>query len=264
MHRMPLLFTLTLLCCSALLACAGDPVKHAPVYPEYDTAETSVDGGQGGGADTGSGATGDTGATSEDSSAASQDANGAIDAGTATLDAGGTGAVDAGNTAGAFDWGKHKCVTEGPKKGFEIGHRLGDVPVFDCDTAAPRSLDELCGAKATWLFAAHSHCPTCQATAKYTPALAQELAKKGVAVAHLVYIDDHQSCPSWRKKYGLEGIPNLKVYLDKSGAAFSKIKIKPYTAAHAIMGKDQIITYKNHGLTAAGVASKVNLALTLK
>lgn len=207
----------------------------------------------------------DTATAEQDTSAkADSAASNEVDAGTTGLQTDtNTPAQDTGeNTVGDnFGWGPEKCANSGPKLGFGIGDRLGHIAVQDCDTGATRTLDEVCGADATWLFVAHSHCPTCNATAKYTADLAQQYAGKNVAVVHVVYIDDGQSCPSWREKHGLAGIPNLKVYLDKTGASWSKIKTKPYTAPHAIMTKDRVITYKAHGLSGAGVKAQLDKAL---
>lgn len=229
------------------------------------------------GQDTGSssGGTDDVGPSGgdNDTGGAGSSSGSGVDAGSEPVDAGTTTQADAGvpptdvgnggGTTNPFGWGPDKCSTEGGKAGYNVGNRMGKLVLHDCDTDEPRSLDELCGAKATWLFVAHSHCPTCQQTAKYTAGVAKELAAKEVAVAHVVYIDDWQNCKDWREKYGLKGIPNLKYYVDKTGAAWNAIKTKPYTAPHAIMGKNQIITYKNHGLNSSGVKSKINLALTL-
>ena len=261
-------FTFVSLAAAVLLAagCAGaDSTAGGGGGGAADSGTTGQDAATGADAGTGGGGA-DVGNSTSDAGAGSDagTATGAADAGNAAVDAGG-GAIDAGGSGGGktFNWGPKMCAKEGPALGFNIGNRLGDVPVQDCDTGEKRTLDEVCGAKATWLFVAHSHCPTCKATATYTAELAKQLAQQDVAVVHVVHIDDSQTCPGWRKQYGLENIPNLRVYLDKTGAAWSKIKTKPYTAPHAIMGKDRIITYKNHGLNAAGVANKVKLALTL-
>lgn len=218
------------------------------------------------------GVAGDTTAATQPDTAAAADtetsqadaAHPHSDAGQAQLDSG-PAAVDTGSPSvdGPLlsHWGPKSCATSGPPVGFAVGERLGDIAVHDCDTGAPRTLDEVCGSKATWLFVAHSHCPTCKATASYTASVAKDLADKDVAIVHIIYIDDGQTCPSWRKKYGLEGLPNVRVFLDKTGASWAKIKIKSYTAPHALMTKDRVITYKNHGLSSAGVKTLIDQAL---
>ncbi|GEM_PF-2554476 len=243
----------------SIAGCAGGTTTTAPTGGTTTTDTSSS------GAGTDSGATSnDSGSTAADTASTSSSA----DAGSVAVDAGQPApdiqvATDTGKTSGGSKggWGPEHCATKGPPLGYKLGNRLADVPVQDCDTGAVRSIKEVCGAQKTWLFVAHTHCPTCQMTASYTAKLAKELASDGVAVVHVVHVDDHQTCPGWRKQYGLEGIGNLKVYLDKTGAAWSKIKTAPYTAAHAIMGKDQIISYKGHGLSAAVVKKKLALAL---
>ncbi len=160
------------------------------------------------------------------------------------------------------DWGPSYCPTAGPTVGYAVGERLGAIKVVDCDTGEPRSLDELCGAEALWLFVAHSHCPTCKGTASITPDLATEFAPQGVAVAHVVYIDDSQTCPSWRTKYKLDGHPNVRVYRDPTGAAFSAIKTSNYTAPHLFATSTRVITHKQHGLSSSGVRAQIKKALS--
>lgn len=199
-------------------------------------------------------------ATSDDTGAVpdATDAGAAPDAGSPAPDsASGGDAVDMG-------WGPAQCPVGGPPSGFGIGQTLGDLPVQDCDTGKVRTIKEVCGAKATWVFVAHSHCPTCRATATYTAQVAKQVADKGVAVVHVVQIDDGQTCPSWRKKYGLEGIKNLRVYTDTSGKAWQSIKTSNYTAPHAFADGGRVITYKKHGLSSQAVIQKINEALAGK
>lgn len=199
------------------------------------------------------------------------DASAAMDATPDPTDAGAT--PDAGDpvpdAASAEDvvdggWGPALCPVDGPPAGFGIGQTLGDLPVQDCDTGKMRTIKEVCGAKATWVFVAHSHCPTCRATATYTAQVAKQVADKGVAVVHVVQIDDSQTCPSWRKKYGLEGIENLHVYTDTTGIAWQSIKTSNYTAPHAFANGGRVITYKKHGLSSQAVMQKINEALASK
>ncbi len=156
-------------------------------------------------------------------------------------------------------WGADKCPAAG-SKGFAVGDTLADLGVRDCETGAPASLDEVCGASATWIFAAHTHCPTCRATAGFTDDVAAETASKNVAVVQLVYDDNGTSCAQWKAAYKLAGIPNVRVYDDPKGAAFAKLKISNYTAASAFLDKNRVVTFKEHGLTKSEVLSQIDLA----
>jgi hypothetical protein len=158
-------------------------------------------------------------------------------------------------------WGAATCPVGGAE-GFAVGDRLGDVPVRDCLTGEIASLNEVCGASATWIFAAHTHCPTCQATASYTDDVANAVATKNVAVVQLVYDDNGTSCAKWRDAYKLGGFPHVRVYEDKNGQAFDLLKKSNYTAAHVFLNKDRRITYKEHGLSKANVLARVEEALT--
>jgi len=142
-----------------------------------------------------------------------------------------------------------------------VGDSLAEVPVRDCDTGAPATLADACGAKATWIFAAHTHCPTCRSTAGFTDQVAAAVANKGVAVVHLVYDDNGTSCAKWREAYKLAGIPNVYVYDDPGGAAFAKLKTSSYTAPSVFLNKDRVVTFKEHGLSESAVLMQIEGAL---
>lgn len=198
---------------------------------------------------------GSTEAAASEDSAPANDAE-AADSGSPEVDA--STPVDAAPIEG---WGAEHCPTGGPAEGFAVGQPIGDLVVEDCETGAKASIDEVCGASAAWVFVAHTHCPTCRATAKYTANVAKAVASKGVAVVHVVHQDDSVTCAQWKKIYGLEGIPNLKVYADPSGAAWSALKTKSYTAPHAFVDGERVITYKEHGLDEKTVLAKIDEAL---
>lgn len=162
-------------------------------------------------------------------------------------------------TASTSDWSAAKCA--GTKEGFDVGQALADLTVLDCETGAPATLDDVCGASATWIFAAHTHCPTCRATAGFTDEVAAAVADKNVAVVQLVYNDNGTTCAQWRDAYKLSGLSNVRVYEDPKGAAFNKLRISNYTAASAFLDKDRKITYKEHGLSKAQVLSQIEAAL---
>jgi thiol-disulfide isomerase/thioredoxin len=183
------------------------------------------------------------------------------DVGSATDDSAAQPDVPLAVLPGFESWGSQQCPPDNGESGFAVGASLGELPVQDCDTGEPRSLTEACGAAATWLFVAHSHCPTCVATAQYTAKVAADYAERNVAVVHIVHIDSGTTCPAWRKKYGLEGLPNVRVYADKSADAWAALKVSNSTAIHAFASGERVITYKAHGLSSSQVGKQLDAAL---
>ena len=191
--------------------------------------------------------------------------------GFAATGTGGFGAIGgsagaAGSSAGAggtatTNWGPEHCSAPAGNVGFNVGDSIGELVVTDCDTGAPATIDDLCGAKATWIFVAHSHCPTCKATAGFTKSVAEKVATKDVAIAHILYNDNGTSCATWREAYELAGITNVRVYEDPTGATWSKLKNSNYTAPSAILDANRVVTFKAHGMTESGVLSKIDQAL---
>jgi hypothetical protein len=169
--------------------------------------------------------------------------------------------VPPSNVSRPRGWGAAACPSASDK-GFAVGQTLGELGVRDCETGAPASVDEACGAKATWIFAAHTHCPTCRSTAGFTDDVAQAVAGKDVAVVHLVYDDNGTSCAEWKEAYKLAGISNVFVYDDPKGVAFAKLKTSNYTAPSAFLDGNRRITFKEHGLSKAQVLSRIDEALS--
>jgi len=162
------------------------------------------------------------------------------------------------------DWGPTHCPakTDEPATGFAVGERIGKLAVKDCDTGAAATIDDACGAAATWIFVAHTHCPTCRATAGFADSIATSYADKNVAIVQIVHDDSGVSCATWRETYGLAGLPNVKVYADPTGAVWSALKTSNYTAPSAFLDRERIITFKAHGLTQSAVANHIDAALT--
>jgi AhpC/TSA family len=158
-------------------------------------------------------------------------------------------------------WGAQACVAPSASVGFAVGESIGDLQVKDCETDAPATINDLCGASATWIFSAHTHCPTCQSTAGFTDDVAAAVAQKNVAIAHLVYDDNGTSCAKWRDVYKLAGITNVRVFADPSGTAFAKLKTSNYTAPSAFLDKNRVITFKQHGMSKAQVLTQIDAAL---
>jgi Redoxin len=187
-------------------------------------------------------------------------------------DAGAVTTTDAGDRADAAatttmppelpaGWGTQACVTPSASVGFAVGESIGDLQVKDCETGAPATINDLCGASATWIFSAHTHCPTCQSTAGFTDEVAAAVAQKNVAVAHLVFDDNGTSCAKWRDVYKLAGITNVRVFADPNGTAFAKLKTSNYTAPSAFLDKNRVITFKQHGMNKTQVLAQIDAAL---
>lgn len=158
-------------------------------------------------------------------------------------------------------WGPSACPSGGPPTGFAVGETLGDLGIVDCDTGTSVSTNELCGASATWVFVAHTHCPTCQATAGFTDDVAMAVASKNVAIAHIVHDDNGTSCAKWREAYKLAGFSNVRVYEDPTGGAYAKLRKSNYTAPSAFLDANRVITFKEHGLPKSKVLAEIDAAL---
>lgn len=159
------------------------------------------------------------------------------------------------------NWSARSCPAAIASVGFEVDKPIGDLGVTDCDTGAPASIDELCGASATWIFAAHTHCPTCQATASFTDEVAKAVESKNVAIVQVVYSDNGTSCAKWRAAYKLAGLSNVKVYADATGAVFDKLKVTNSTAPSAFLDKHRVMTFRQHGMSQAEVLMQIDAAL---
>lgn len=189
-------------------------------------------------------------------------------AGTGSTSSGGGSTSSGGSSSGDVKpaplpagWGASACPAAGAKAGYEVGDAIGKLDVRDCETNAPATIDEVCGASATWIFAAHTHCPTCQATASFTDDVATAVASKNVAVVHVVHDDNGTSCAQWRAAYKLAGLSNVRVYADPTGAVWSKLKVSNSTAPSAFLDKNRVVTYKEHGLSKATVLTQIDAAL---
>jgi hypothetical protein len=153
------------------------------------------------------------------------------------------------------------CAGDTGKLGFNVGDTIGKLEVRSCETNEIATIDNLCKAKATWLFHGHTHCPPAAETAGFTDEVASEMASKDVAIVHIVYDDSGTSCEVWKKKYALGGITNVKLYADPDGAIFQKIKLTDNFAPSVFINSKHVITYKKHQMTKAEVLSRFDEAL---
>jgi len=158
-------------------------------------------------------------------------------------------------------WGKDKCpAPSGDPVGFAVGSQVGQLPIVDCDTNAPATIDDVCGAQATWIFVAHTHCPTCQGTASFTPDVAKSVASSNIAIVHIVHDDNGTSCAAWRERYKLAGIPNVKVYADPKAEAWAAVKKSNVTAPSLILDRNRVVTHREHGMSSSAIKEQLDFA----
>ncbi|MBK7580460.1 MAG: hypothetical protein IPI67_09670 [Myxococcales bacterium] len=247
---------LSLLGCGFALACSSAPGRDGPSGAAGGGGSAAGAGAASGGS-AGAGAAGSGGVSGAAGGGLGGDGTGATGG---SLGSGG-GAGGGGGGGGGSAWGPAQCPAAPSNIGFDVGDTLGELVVKDCDTGAVATLDELCGAAATWVFVAHTHCPTCKATAGFTDSVAAAVADQDVAIAHIVYDDNGTSCATWKASFELSGIKNVKLFEDPTGAAWSKLKTSNYTAPSAFLDKNRVITFKAHGLTESSVLGQITQAL---
>lgn len=153
------------------------------------------------------------------------------------------------------------CAGDTGKLGFNVGDTIGKIEVRNCETNEITTIENLCKAKATWLFHGHTHCPPAAETAGFTDEVATEMASKDVAIVHIVYDDSGTSCEVWKKKYALGGISNVRLYADPDGKIFQTIKLTENFAPSVFINSKHIITYKKHQMTKAEVLTRFEEAL---
>lgn len=133
-----------------------------------------------------------------------------------------TGAAGGGGSTGEPKLGPDECpaTPDGVQVGFEVGDQMPSLIVYDCD-GNQTTLDELCGAEAFFLFAAHGWCALCQFVSSYAEEVHQGYASQGLASAIVVVENadgmapDADYCAAWRNQFGLE---DVRVYYDPTGA----------------------------------------------
>lgn len=171
-----------------------------------------------------------------------------------------TGAGNPTNVA----WGADKCpaLPAGVASGVKIGQQLKKIVVKDCD-GNDYSLDNVCGAPATWIFVAHGWCPHCQAATASSEAILAGYASKNVAAVNIL-IENAGSkpptaadCKAWQKTYGLT---NVIALYDAKGVT-QALYDDPYTALNVFIDEDRVIRSKFNGESKATIASSIDAAL---
>lgn len=156
-----------------------------------------------------------------------------------------TGSAAGGGAPGP-DWGPDECpaTPAGVQVGFEVGDQMPSLIVYDCD-GNQTTLDELCGAEAFFLFAAHGWCALCQFVSSYAEEVHHDYASQGLASAIVVVENedgmapDAAFCAAWRDQFGLE---DVRVYYDPTGALTNLWGGS--SSLSAFVDRDRVITGK--------------------
>ena len=102
--------------------------------------------------------------------------------------------------------GPHQCPSMG--EGFATGDLLSPLEFFDC---AGQSVwtEDLCGARATWIYLVHAWCGECRHLSEQMEQIAAEYASKGVLVVQLLIhsythqLPTAQDCSEWQTEFQL-------------------------------------------------------------
>lgn len=154
--------------------------------------------------------------------------------------------ASAGGGDAGPDLGPDECppTPDGVQVGFDVGNQMPTLIVYDCD-GEQTTLDELCGAEAFFLFAAHGWCGLCQYVSSYAEEIQDEYAPQGLASAIVVVQNedgmapDASFCAAWRDQFGLE---DVRVYYDPTGALTNLWGGS--SSLSAFVDRDRIITGK--------------------
>jgi len=149
-------------------------------------------------------------------------------------------------------WTKKPCTKPGFGlwSGTKLGSLLKDMTLLTCDNKTVK-FSEFCGAKAMWLFFAHSWCPYCQRVSAYMESVAGKYEKKGVVVINvLVEAGGYTSrtaatqahCKNWKKTNGFAKVVTL--YDPKK--TLTQFWEQNYTALNLFVNKHNKITGKLH------------------
>jgi thiol-disulfide isomerase/thioredoxin len=247
----------------AMVACADEG-------PAPSSTENSANtGGQAGNSQAGS-----SGSTT--AQAGNNATNGQAGSSTTTGGSAGTGGSSSGtagsSTSGAGgsapsnpNWGTSYCPADNSSAptGYDTGNQLPEIILKTCD-GQDFSLNQLCGASALWIFAAHGWCPHCKQASSVAEQVHDSFAGKNVASVNILVETsayqppDEASCKAWREQYKMDDV--LTLY-DPTGATF-KLWDNNYTALSVFVDKDRKIVSKSHSDTTTALQSGIEQALT--
>jgi len=155
------------------------------------------------------------------------------------------------NSVGFVDsgWGESLCPGPDGSAGTKVGDVLASVVLKTCE-GEDFSLDQLCGADATWIFVAHGWCPHCRAASELAESLHDEFQAKGknIATVNILYEDTQQrrpegdDCAAWRDARGHADVITL-YDPDRTMLQFWE---EQYTALNLFVSGDRVITGKQH------------------
>jgi hypothetical protein len=198
--------------------------------------------------------TGTSGATSSSSSSSS----GEWDGGPRTT------AEALANERKAHGWGPGACPPppQGVSVGIDTDQQIMDFTVKDCE-GHDVPLSDLCGAKSTWAFFAHSWCVPCQAVGAFGESVQHKYASRGLA-SIVVIVEGgtgmpptKEDCQAWRDKFGENEVLTFFDPEQKTLQLFDNNN----TTLSVFMDKDRVMWRKFHSHLEADVTSSIETSL---
>jgi hypothetical protein len=207
----------------------------------------------------------DTGSDSDTAIDATKD--GTPDSGMDTTDGAEPDAADDIETvadmeeATPVEWSAELCKSD-EDRGYAVGEVMASLDFYSCDGEV-FSTENLCGAKATWLFIVHAWCGECRKLSEEMEAIAKEYVPQGVAVVQLlVHSYEHQlptstDCQEWAEEFGLEETLTLYDPVVKN----ILLQESQQTGLSVFLDSDQRIVSKEHFYDPESVGSTLDSIL---
>jgi len=156
------------------------------------------------------------------------------------------------------EWSEELCKSD-EERGYSVGEVMAPLDFYSCDGEV-FSTENLCGAKATWVFIVHAWCGECRKLSKETEAIAKEYVPQGVAVVQLlVHSYEHQlptstDCQEWTEEFGLEQTLTLYDPVVKN----ILLQESQQTGLSVFLDSEQRIVSKEHFYDAESVRSTLD------
>jgi hypothetical protein len=173
------------------------------------------------------------------------------------------------NAVGFVDssWGADLCPDADGSDGTKVGEVLKSITLKTCE-GEDFSLDQLCGADATWIFVAHGWCPHCRAASDLAESLHDDFQANGsnIATVNILFEDTQQrrpegdDCKAWRDVRGHEDV----ITLYDPNATMQEFWEEQYTALNVFVSGDRVITGKQHSDIEVSLRAGIQAALADK
>jgi len=170
--------------------------------------------------------------------------------------------IDDTEETAPVEWSEDLCKSD-EDRGYSVGEVLAPLDFYSCDGEV-FSTENLCGAKATWVFIVHAWCGECRKLSKETEAIAKEYVPKGVAVVQLlVHSYEHQlptstDCQNWAEEFGLQDTLTLYDPVVKN----ILLQESQQTGLSIFLDGEQRIVSKEHFYDAESVRSTLDQIIT--